>query len=517
MAPLARLLLVSVTVLDSLINVASSVSAFSTSNSAFPATKAAGGSKNSLATTTTATPKRSATSRILSNHNNNYYKMGDDTTATGLHQRGGAATSSESSSALQAEASSSSASAAAPKKRIRIEAFDSMRFFLIGCIVLGHFIKFADPNDFVFKLFSQHNVIVGAFFALSGYVTAYTSTEIGQRAASPKLTQTPSQQWTLSRVFGWYPLHLLVLVIFSPMFVYADQHYNGWIQTIWHGFLSVTLTQAWFPMHSEVWNAPTWYLSGLAFATALMPFALPKLAQMDKKALRKTAVWLTIANVLPKLGYMYDFNTLGMPEGWTSPKAHPNLALFNIIRFNPALISAEVLLGAVACRLVMLDNSEKDEKPIRTNAFSTLGPLVAIVASMLFRATDALPLTDMLVRPLFFLPLFLRFLMACHRNTVKGSDTVVDPTLSILSNPILVWLGNLSFPIYIVHGPLGQVFYKKLVAQKLFGKVLMGPGYFGLYLASVLGLAWILQLTFSQNKAVAEWSKNTVNKLSSWM
>ena len=278
--------------------------------------------------------------------------------------RGGAATSKmalQATPKMDAESSWSQAPPPPVKKstRVRIAAFDSLRFFLIGCIVLGHFIKFANPNEFLFQFFSQHNVIVGAFFALSGYVTAYTSTEVGQRAPSPKLTSTPSQQWTLSRVFGWYPLHLLTLFLFSPLFIYADQHYNGWIQTAWHGFLSVTLTQAWFPMHAEVWNAPTWYLSGLAFATALMPFALPKMAQMDKKALRKTAVWLTIFNVLPKLGYVYDLGTLSMSEGWTSPKVHPNLALFNMIRFSPALIAAEVLLGAVACRLVMLDD-EKD-------------------------------------------------------------------------------------------------------------------------------------------------------------
>ena len=50
----------------------------------------------------------------------------------------------------------------------------------------------------------------------------------------------------------------------------------------------------------------------------------------------------------------------------------------------------------------------------------------------------------------------------------------------------MVWLGNLSFPIFIVHGPLGQVFYKKLIAKKVFGKVLQGPVNFGLYLAATV-------------------------------
>lgn len=85
---------------------------------------------------------------------------------TGLRLRGGTATS-------LAVGATSAAPSEAPKsgKKIRIQAFDSMRFFLIIQIVLGHFISFANPSPAILKFFSQHNVLVGAFFALSGYVT----------------------------------------------------------------------------------------------------------------------------------------------------------------------------------------------------------------------------------------------------------------------------------------------------------------------------------------------------------
>ena len=35
----------------------------------------------------------------------------------------------------------------------------------------------------------------------------------------------------------------------------------------------------------------------------------------------------------------------------------------------------------------------------------------------------------------------------------------------------LVFLGTISFPFYILHGPLGQLFYKKVIAMKVFGQV----------------------------------------------
>jgi hypothetical protein len=89
---------------------------------------------------------------------------------------------------------------AAPPKKIRIPALDGMRFLLATHIVLGHFLRFANPSDFWLKFFAQVNITVGAFFALSGYVSAYTTSEVGQRVASTRLTKTPSQTWILGKV-----------------------------------------------------------------------------------------------------------------------------------------------------------------------------------------------------------------------------------------------------------------------------------------------------------------------------
>lgn len=371
---------------------------------------------------------------------------------------------------------------------------------------------FANPSDFWFKFVSQHNASVGAFFALSGYVAAYTSTEIGQRAPSSKLTTMPSQKWILSRIFGYYPLHLFVLLLFSPMFVFVDMKYNGWHKTVWNAFLSVTLTQAWFPSSAEIWNAPTWYLSALNWITACLPFSLVPLSKMTKPQLRKTAFWLFAIYVLPKIGYWCDFNTLGLWEGITAPKAHPNYSVFNVLRFSPLFLVAEVLLGAVACRLVMLDNAVDEENAPRTNALSTLIPLALMLGGVYARAANMVPpMSDLLFRSCYFVPLFVRFLMAAHRNTVRN---VSDSVVSLLSQKWLVALGNLSFPIYIVHGPIGQVFYKKIVATQVFGTVLKGPQPFVTYLFVTLGAAWLLQKGFLQSKSVQEASAKAANALS---
>lgn len=344
---------------------------------------------------------------------------------------------------------------------------------------------------------------------------AYTTTVNGQRAVEPKVLDMPKQKWILSKVFSYYPLHLVTLLLFSPVFLYSDVTYNGWPTALLHGLLSVTLTQAWFPMHSEIWNAPTWFLSSLTFATAIMPYGLPAIAALNSGQLVQTGWWIFAVYLLPKLGYAYDFNTWKMAEGIMNPKAHTNWAAFNTQRFCPLFAVAEVFLGVIACRIVMLDGTTEGHNNTRqTNSLSTAIPLAALLGLMAVRALGILEISDLLFRAVFFVPFFLRFLMAAHRNTVKS---VNDPLMSIFNNKLLVGLGNLAFPIYIVHGPIGQIFYKKIIATRLWGQVLAGPENFVVYLGATVATAWLLQKTVLQNSAVNRWSKRTVDKLSLWM
>jgi len=403
-----------------------------------------------------------------------------------------------------------------PVRAKRIMAFDSMRFFLISYIVCGHFISFAAPSALVFKTFTQINVVVGAFFALSGYVAAYTTCEVGQKKAKDKITAAAPPAFIVPRVFGYWTLHLFVLLLFSPMFVYADNLFNGPITTAWHGFLSVTMTAAWFPLHAEVWNAPTWFLGALTFCTILQPYFTPIIAKQGKQELRRTAKWLTLLSLLPKIGYCYGTNAWSLLEGALAPKAFANLALFNTMRFNPVWAVAEFMLGMVACRLVMLDGAE-EETP-KTSPLDTFGPLLGMLALIALRATGVLALSDMIVRPCIFMPLFVLFLMGLHRASLP--DKITDPLAKFMALKPLVWLGSLAFPIFIVHGPLGQLFYKKAIATKLFGGTLntiCGPWFFWVYLLTVGVSAYLLTKFFMQSDTVKAWSQSAQKSFLKWL
>ena len=154
----------------------------------------------------------------------------------------------------------------------------------------------------------------------------------------------------------------------------------------------------------------------------------------------------------------------------------------------------------------MLDGTEGKDKR-KTNALRTAVPLAAMLELMAVRATGILEINDLLFRSIVLVTLFLRCIMAVHRNTVSA---VKDPLMSILNIKFLVALGGLSFPIFIVHGPIGQIF-----ANRLWGHFLAGPENFALYLGTTVATAWVLQKTFLENGAVKNFSKKTDDQLSS--
>lgn len=237
----------------------------------------------------------------------------------------------------------------------------------------------------------------------------------------------------------------------------------------------------------------------------LTPYFLPVIAKQDKKQLRRTARWLTVFSLLPKLGYCFATDSFDNFEG--TMKA---TVFFNEVRFSPLFCVLEVMLGAVACRLVMLDEVEDCEKQdCSCQGTSTALPFLGMIALLLLRATGFINLSDQIVKPLFYLPLFLLFLMALHRASL--AKHVSDPLAKFMSLKPLSWLGGISFPIYIVHQPIGQLFYKKAVYEatwkKWFG-LSLEPWFFYVYLLIVGTAAFLLNKFFMQSSKVAEWSKS---------
>lgn len=408
----------------------------------------------------------------------------------------------------------SGAPVTAPLKPGRIDAFDSVRFFFSMYFVFCSFIWYAHPPDLLLKVMSQGNVVAGAFFAMSGYVAAYTTTEIGEKKIKPKIASMSAPKFILQRVFGFWPLHFLVLLLFSPMFIYMDIRYSGPVETAWHGLLAVTMTQVWFPLHAEIWNGPAYILGAFTFTTILQPYLLPIFIVKTKEELRRKAIWLAAIAFFTRVGYCHDLHSWSMMEGTLAAKQFPNLAMFKYMLFMPFFAAIEVMLGFVACRLVMLDGA-KDEPPVyKVGLVDTLVPLLGMVGMLLLRALGIVKLGDLIVRSCIFMPLFLLFLMGVHRASVQGPMT--DPVAKLLVCKPLVWLGGFSFPIYMVHGPLGDLFYRQTIGRKLWGGTMLeiyGPGFFFVYVLLVVLSGFLLQHCCMASETVRAWSNALQAKL----
>ena len=415
------------------------------------------------------------------------------------------------------------------KKRAFIPALDSTRFFLISYIAVGHFIACCTRDVFTLKLLSQVNVVVGAFFVLSGYVVAYTCTELGKYEASPRVSPAPA--FIASRVMGYYPLYFLAQCIFGWVFAYADNLYNGPVATAGHALITFTLTQAWFPAHAELWNAPTWFLSALTFATVALPFSLPAIAKWRARGLRVAMGVLFLVSLLMKLAYSYDTGSWGFMEGMMAPKTHPNWMFWNATRFSPFAALIDVLIGCVACRMVTVreclpsEDPDFEQEQLRgvgvllggapgTRAASPAVPLVGMLLVITARAFGWLAVNDALTRTLLFVPLFTSFVMRVHQQTVYADLPAAEAGTKgynsfskLLGAKPLVYLGAISFPIYILHGPIGQIFYKRAVAAKLWNGVVFTeyPEFFPAYLLLVLLAAVATHEGFMKNKKIQTW------------
>lgn len=405
-----------------------------------------------------------------------------------------------------------------PKKvpKPRLPALDSIRFILISYIVCGHFIAVCTTDTIILKLATQINVVVGAFFVLSGYVAGYTGSLIGKQEADPRLE--PTHKYVIGKIMGFYPLHLLVTLLFAPMFMYADTYYNGLTTALAHGAMSLGLVQSWFPLHAEIWNAPTWFLSAMSFAMVAMPSCIQSIAKMSKKGLKQSMVALSGILLLPRLAYSYDLNVWSIMEGMLNARTHPNIAFWNSIRFNPFYALMEMLLGVVACRIVMMDTPEDVEENAKPTLFnsiknSTILPLIGMVAIIVARAYDVIGLNDVLTRSLMFLPLFIRFLINAHRQTLKDTPDKPSLTKALAWGP-LTYLGTISFPIFVLHGPLGQLFYKKVVAKLFFWSAYTTTTwFFGVYLAACVAGGAFLHWAFVKRKWVADLSRSASTKI----
>ncbi len=304
-----------------------------------------------------------------------------------------------------------------------LRALTSLRAFLAVGVVLFHYQLQWDPALGFSPIIERSRLAVDAFFMLSGFILAHV---YGPAFAAGTFSY---RRFIVARLARLYPLHVTVLAGMLIMVLGAtaagvrfDADGYGalaFVQTLF-------LVQAWFPTDVELnWSGPSWSLSAEWFAYLLFP-------AYAWLALRlRTRPWALLA--LGAAGFLAIDAFYVQTFGKVLPRAEDSLG---ILRIAP-----EFLIGMA---LYALGHRWRWSRPVAAAA--------ALFTTTLLLGAMQLALDDRVIVALCA-PVILTWSLLA-RADCEGP----------LAAPALVFAGEASFALYLVHMPV-IVAFKGVVAE----------------------------------------------------
>jgi peptidoglycan/LPS O-acetylase OafA/YrhL len=312
---------------------------------------------------------------------------------------------------------------------MRIEQLTFTRFLAAIAIVVFHYGQNIFPfnNIYLQGLFSKAYLGVSYFFILSGFVMVI---------AYYKETTIDSIDFFKRRIARIYPAYLfaLLLIIF----------YNIWGgQSISYKGLGLSLLgmQSWLPLYALKLNAPGWSISVEFFFYALFPLLYNLLYKSIRKSILIISImfiWIASQLLLNLLPYL----PLDVFQNLSTSTKHA------FLHYHPLMHLNEFLIGNMA-GLVFISFSHK-----KRNYDLMLFLLFMALALFISFASPILNLHNGLLAVLF-IPIIM---LLCLNN---GRIT------AILNKKQLVFLGEISFSIYILQAPVFMIIQKLVKAAGL--------------------------------------------------
>ena len=271
-----------------------------------------------------------------------------------------------------------------------------------------------DPAQYT-HLFHKGYLAVDLFFMLSGFVM----THVYHRAFSETVTSQPYWNFIFARIARVYPLHILVLLLFVATavgFHLATGASPSLDDVPLRGPESVTAFVANVFMLQGLkagqlsWNYPAWSISVEFVAYLLFPFALAAIWRLSGRA--KVGVALSLLAVLVILAGLSKGNF----DQWDGP--------ITLVRCLPEFIFGTLLYWVFRA-------APADSWFARDSA-----ALLVIAAIVVCLHADG---PDLLITCLFgaFIPI-----------AVLNTGTFAEWARA----PALIWLGDVSYSLYLLHG-----------------------------------------------------------------
>ncbi|MDF2456950.1 MAG: acyltransferase 3 [Cytophagaceae bacterium] len=298
---------------------------------------------------------------------------------------------------------------------MRIDQLTFTRFVAAILIVVFHFGSESFPfnSGSLSFVISQANVGVSYFFILSGFVMmiAYGDKD--------KINTIAFLRNRLARIYPVYFLSLMLLFIYYVSVIFAPISPVDLI-------LNIILLKAWVPNKATIFNSPGWTLSVELFFYILFPFVFNwfyrKGSNIIKLALPIVSFWLISQLILH--WFLYSELYKGYPS-----ESHNFIYYWPLMHFN------EFLIGNLAGLIFLQQKKER----VRNYDWQILGILILILLALKYHG------------PLIFhngllALLFVPFILFLSLNTGKITE--------IFKNRFLVFLGEISFGVYILQLPV---------------------------------------------------------------
>ena len=301
----------------------------------------------------------------------------------------------------------------------------SLRFVAAIIVVLFHESPISSFLGTAPKILTAGSQAASFFFVLSGFILALAHYN------DDKFSVGEYYQKRMARIL---PVYLIALSLWVALDIAKGQ--LDPIALV----LNIFLLQSWFPSYPLSINAPAWFLSDLTFFYIAFPFilALLKKYSTDPKRVLLTGIvfWLTTQAVLAAL-----LNT-SFYEGYPS-QSHDY-----IFYFPPSHLCSFVL--GICGAYFLLNN--KDRFPMTyAKSVSIILLLIAVIAIAIEYQSEYNEASPLMLpfEASFYAPLFLLLIIAF---------CVSDKRIAaVLSWSPLVYLGGISFSVYIMQSPVNRI------------------------------------------------------------
>ena len=388
--------------------------------------------------------------------------------------------------------------------KLQLLPLTGIRFFLALWVVVFHQASsdgyletwIATLPAVFFCLLRTGYMGVGLFFVLSGFILSYNY-PLDQRWQPAQLTR-----FAVARFARIYPAYCVGLLLFAPFVVFAlikNPSPANVGKEMAVATLNWTLLQSWIPQTALSWNSPGWSLSNEAFFYCCFPFAgvaIWRCSSLKSLLAIGLVIW-GASLVAPLAAVSAPIAGFGnVPATSSLPAGDPFWC--NLIKFNPLLRLPEFCVGILLGRAYYYYLGSRNTQ--------LLGRGYWLYVPGIFLELVATANGNTLQYPLAHNGL----LLPLHSLVILGFALGGGAVAQFLSLRSLVFLGNASYSMYILHFPIEV--WMNSIGRHFFHLTLGGVGITLLYVLIVICLSSLVFLFIEEpaNRVIKK-------KLTSWL